>query len=148
LQRSNFTSPRGRGREPGVKPGERVRGGKPAASRARAAVAGGRLHRGKVDGDTPPVRACAADRPARYPRHERPITRSLLATFIEYAARDCVTPIEWSRFMVNHYGDEAMEAARVGCVRILQSAPRGGLASADLDRLYAIADELRAADKK
>jgi hypothetical protein len=79
---------------------------------------------------------------------ETPITRSLLATFIEYAARDCVTPIEWSRFMVNHYGDEAMEAARVGCVRILQSAPRGGLASADLDRLYAIADELRAADKK
>jgi hypothetical protein len=79
---------------------------------------------------------------------ERPITRSLLATFIEYAARDCVTPIEWFRFMVNHYGDEAMEAARVGCVRILQSAPRGGLATADLDRLYAIADELRANDKK
>jgi len=50
--------------------------------------------------------------------------------------------------MVNHYGDEAMEAARVDCVRILQSAHRGGLASADLDRLYAIAEELRAADKK
>jgi hypothetical protein len=114
----------------------------------RAAVAGGRLHRGKVYGDTPsaPVRACAADRPARYSRHGEAITKSLLATFIEYAARDCVTPLEWSRFMVNHYGDEAMEAARVGCVRILQSAPRGGLASAEVDRLYAIADALRAAD--
>jgi hypothetical protein len=54
---------------------------------------------------------------------ERPLTRSLLATFIEYAARDCVTPLEWSRFIVNHYGDEVMEAARVDCVRILQSAP-------------------------
>ena len=38
------------------------------------------------------------------------LTRSLLATFIEYAARDCVTPLEWSRFIVNHYGDEVMEA--------------------------------------
>jgi hypothetical protein len=79
---------------------------------------------------------------------ERPITRSLLATFIEYAARYCVTPLEWSRFIVNHYGDEVMEAARVDCVRILTSPPRGKLASADLDRLYAIADKLRAADKK
>ncbi|MGZ5823119.1 MAG: hypothetical protein ACXWJ2_04170 [Hyphomicrobium sp.] len=79
---------------------------------------------------------------------ERPITRSLLATFIEYTARDCVTPIEWSRFMVNHYGDEAMEAARVGCVRILQNVAPGKVTSADKDRLYAIADELRAADKK
>ena len=50
--------------------------------------------------------------------------------------------------MVNHYGDEVMEAARVDCVRILQSAPLGKLASVDLDRLYAIADELRAAEKK
>ena len=53
---------------------------------------------------------------------ERPITRSLLATFIEYAARDCVTPLECSRFMVNHYGDEAMEVARVGCVSDISRA--------------------------
>ena len=79
---------------------------------------------------------------------DRPITRSLLATFIEYAARDCVTPLEWSRFIVNHYGDEVMETARVDCVRILQSAPPGKVASADMDRLYAIADALRAADWK
>jgi hypothetical protein len=77
---------------------------------------------------------------------ERPITRSLLATFIEYAARDCVTPIEWSRFMINHYKDEIMEAARCDCVRILQSAPRGKVAKPDLDRLYDIARELRESD--
>ena len=79
---------------------------------------------------------------------ERPITRSLLATFIEYAARDCVTPLEWSRFIVNHYHDEVMEAARVDCVRILQSAPPGKLPIADIDRLYAIATDLRASEQR
>jgi hypothetical protein len=79
---------------------------------------------------------------------ERPITRSLLATFIEYAARDCVTPLEWSRFIVNHYQDEVMERARVDCVRILQNVPSGKVTSADMDRLYAIADALRTADKR
>ena len=54
--------------------------------------------------DRPLVRIIAA--------MERPITRSLPATFIEYAARDCVTPLEWSRFIVNHYKDEVMEGAR------------------------------------
>jgi len=77
---------------------------------------------------------------------ERPITRSLLATFIEYAARDCITPIEWSRFMITHYKDERMEAARCDCVRILQSAPPGKLASADIDRLYDVARDLRESD--
>jgi hypothetical protein len=78
---------------------------------------------------------------------ERPITRSLLATFIEYAARGCVTPIEWSRFMINHYKDERMEEARVDCVRIL-SAARGKIAIADIDRLYDIARDLRDSDVK
>ena len=78
---------------------------------------------------------------------ERPITRSLLATFIEYAARGCVTPIEWSRFMVTHYKDERMEAARVDCVRIL-SAAHGKLAIAEIDRLYDIAQDLRASDQR
>jgi hypothetical protein len=77
---------------------------------------------------------------------ERPITRSLLATFIEYAARGCVTPIEWSRFMINHYKDERMEAARVNCVRILSAAP-GKIAIADIDRLYEIAQGLRASER-
>jgi len=79
---------------------------------------------------------------------ERPITRSLLATFIEYAARDCVRPLEWSRFIVTHYQDEVMEAARVDCVRILQSAPPGKVAKADMDRLYDIARDLRASDRR
>ncbi|MFZ1991902.1 MAG: hypothetical protein WAW96_19265 [Alphaproteobacteria bacterium] len=76
---------------------------------------------------------------------ERPITRSLLATFIEYAARGCVTPIEWSRFMINHYKDERMEEARCDCVRIL-SAAHGKIANTDLDPLYDIARDLRAGD--
>ena len=79
---------------------------------------------------------------------ERPLTRSLLATIIEYAARDCVTPLEWSRFIVNHYGDEVMETARVDCVRILQNSPPGKVPIEDMNRLYAIADALRAADKR
>ena len=77
---------------------------------------------------------------------ERPITRSLLATFIGYAARDCVTPIEWSRFMITHYKDERIEAARADCVRILQSALPGKIAKPDLNRLYDIARELRECD--
>jgi len=79
---------------------------------------------------------------------ERRITRSLLAAVIEYAARGGVTPIEWSRFIVNPYSDEVMEAARVDCVRILQSARPGKVATADLDRLHDIARDLRASDER
>jgi hypothetical protein len=71
---------------------------------------------------------------------ERSVTRSLLASFIEYAAKNCVTPVEWSRFAVAHYGDEKMEAARRDCVRILQKHP---VAREDLDFLYSIAADLR-----
>ena len=80
---------------------------------------------------------------------ERPVTRSLLATFIEYAAKDCVTPIEWQRFAVNHYHDPVMEDARVECVRIMQQGLHGyrQVPKADLERLYAIASELRAGAK-
>lgn len=42
----------------------------------------------------------------------------LLATFLEYAARQVVTTGEWHRFIVNHYQDEAMEHARSECARI------------------------------
>jgi len=34
-----------------------------------------------------------------------------LATFIEYAATDRVTAIEWHRFAIRHYRDEHMENA-------------------------------------
>jgi hypothetical protein len=82
-------------------------------------------------------------------RMERPVTRLLLATFIEYAARGCVTPSEWFRFAVQHYQDERMEEARSECVRILGGADSRKVPRSELDRLYSIADDLRAsADKQ
>ena len=71
---------------------------------------------------------------------ERPVTRSLLASFIEYAAKNCVTPLEWNRFAVAHYRDDKMEEARRHCVRILRGSP---VAKEDLDFLYSIAADLR-----
>jgi hypothetical protein len=50
---------------------------------------------------------------------QRPITRSLLASFIEYAAKCCVTGPEWYRFIIQHYQDEEMENARRECARII-----------------------------
>jgi hypothetical protein len=79
-------------------------------------------------------------------RMERPITRSLLATFIEYAATQRVTLLEWHRFAVNHYHDERMEEARRECVRILQRAKRGEVPKAEVERLYSIAAALRASE--
>ena len=75
---------------------------------------------------------------------ERPITRSLLATFIEYAATRRVTPSEWQRFAVQHYADERMEEARRQCVRTLQRVTRREVSKADVERLYSIAAALRA----
>jgi hypothetical protein len=74
---------------------------------------------------------------------ERPITRSLLATFIEYAATRRVTRLEWE-----HFGDERMEEARRECVRILQRATRGEVPKANLERLYSIAATLRPGEGK
>jgi hypothetical protein len=65
---------------------------------------------------------------------EKPITRSLLAMFIKYAATQRVTPLEWNRFAVNHYRDERMEGKR------------GEVPKADMDRLYSIAASLRASE--
>ena len=77
---------------------------------------------------------------------ERPITRSLLATFIEYAATRRVTPSEWQRFAVQHYGDEQTEGARRECVRIIQRVMGREVPKADLERLYSIAAALRASE--
>jgi hypothetical protein len=71
----------------------------------------------------------------------RPTTRTLLASFIENAAKDCVTPLEWDRFAVAHYSDEKMETARRHCVRILRERP---VPKEDLELLYSIAADLRA----
>jgi hypothetical protein len=67
-------------------------------------------------------------------------TRTLLASFIENAAKGYVTSLEWARFAVTHYEDEKMKAARRRCVRILRErpAPKG-----DLDFLHSIAADLR-----
>jgi hypothetical protein len=69
------------------------------------------------------------------------VTRPPLASFIEYAAKDCVTPSEWDRFAVTHYRDEKMEAARRHCVRILRKRP---IPKEDQDFLFSIAADLRA----
>jgi len=78
---------------------------------------------------------------------ERPITPSLLATFIEYAATNPVTAIEWHRFAVNHYRDERMENARRECVRLIISS-KGQLSKFERDRLHSIADSLRTREVK
>ncbi len=78
---------------------------------------------------------------------ERPITQSLLASFIEYAASNRVTDIEWDRFVVQHYQDEQMENARRECARILAGRKRP-IAKTELERLYSIADGLRANETK
>ena len=79
---------------------------------------------------------------------KRPITRSLLATFIEYAATRRVTLLEWHRFAVNHYHDERMEDARRECVRIIRRVTRGEVPKADVERLYSLAAALRASEGK
>jgi hypothetical protein len=79
---------------------------------------------------------------------ETPITRSLLATFIEYAATDRVTAVEWDRFAVRHYQDEHMENARRECVRILSGPRKQPIPKTELERLYSIADDLRASERK
>ena len=74
---------------------------------------------------------------------ERPTTRMLLATFIEYAASGKVTPIEWHRFIVEHYSDPQMEAARRECNRILGGSELRGVTGEKLDGLRSLADKLR-----
>ena len=74
---------------------------------------------------------------------ERPVTRTLLATFIEYAAVGKVTPIEWHRFIVEHYPDPQMEAARRACARIIGASGWDGVTDEKLDALRSLADQLR-----
>ena len=74
---------------------------------------------------------------------ERPTTRSLLATFIEYAASGKVTTIEWNRFIVEHYMDPQMEAARREFGRIFHGSDLRGVTGEKLDALRSLADRLR-----
>ena len=76
---------------------------------------------------------------------ERPVTPKLLASFIEYAVKGCVTPIEWQRFIVARYVDPRMEEARRECVRLVQG-PWGSANGEQLDLLLSLADRLRSAN--
>jgi hypothetical protein len=69
--------------------------------------------------------------------------RALLATFIEYAAVGKVTPIEWHQFIVEHYLDPQMEAARPECSRILGGSGLRGVTDEILNALRSLADKLR-----
>ena len=52
---------------------------------------------------------------------QRPITRKLLASAIEYAAEGKLQPLEFERFFTTHYPDEIMERARRDAARLLTS---------------------------
>jgi hypothetical protein len=54
-----------------------------------------------------------------------------------------VTPIEWHRFIVEHYLDPQMEAARRECGRILGGSGLRGVTDEKLDALRSLADKLR-----
>ena len=74
----------------------------------------------------------------------QPITRSLLASAIEYAARRKLDTIESQRFFVNHYHDEMMETARVACIRTLQTiSPAEPVPAELIAELDNIATQLR-----
>jgi hypothetical protein len=76
----------------------------------------------------------------------QPISRSLLASFIERAARGRLEAREWLRFAVNHYSDEKMENARVQCVQLIAIKANGDvhrLERPDIERLNLLAQDLR-----
>jgi hypothetical protein len=74
------------------------------------------------------------------------VTREDLADFIEDAVTGTSDRAQWFRFIVNHYRDQAMEAARVECVRLIAIKAEGDPRRLDLDdieRLKAAAAILR-----
>ena len=74
----------------------------------------------------------------------RPIDRSLLASFIEYAASGVVTSQEWQRFAANHFQDEVMEEARSEFVRIFhKSRNLPKLSAEEQQHLNQLASRLR-----
>jgi hypothetical protein len=81
----------------------------------------------------------------------RQITRSLLASAIEYAAQSKLTPLEWQRLFVHKdsgahsYADALMERARSETVRILsQNSGEHPLSKDARDELHKLAAGLRA----
>jgi hypothetical protein len=108
-----------------------------------AAASGAHPYRGR----TP-----AGGGPIITPSGARPITRQLLASFIEYAMKGCVTSEEVRRFMNTYYDDEAMETAKRELGRLLPhyswingvgTFARQPVPREHLERLSAIARDLR-----
>lgn len=74
--------------------------------------------------------------------HERPVTKTLLASFIEYALEGKVTLLEWNRFIIEHYADVEMENARIACARILRKGS-SNVTDVDKSEFLEIVDRLR-----
>jgi hypothetical protein len=75
-----------------------------------------------------------------------PVTRSELADFIERAVAGTDALEDWSRVIINHYRDDAMEEARIAVVRLLSIKAKGDpkrLSLEDAHRLRAAAATLR-----
>ena len=75
-----------------------------------------------------------------------PVTRSELADFIERAVAGTDALEDWSRVIINHYRDDAMEEARIAVVRLLGIKVKGDpkrLSLEDAHRLRAAAATLR-----
>ena len=75
-----------------------------------------------------------------------PVTRSELADFIERAVAGADPLEDWSRVIINHYHDEAMEEARIAVVRLVAIKAEGDpkrLTLEDANRLRAAAATLR-----
>jgi hypothetical protein len=66
-----------------------------------------------------------------------------LASAIEYAAQSKLHPLEWKRFFIEHYPDQAMEKARCETVRIFHEYPMGPLPREAKNQIYEIASRLR-----
>jgi hypothetical protein len=82
----------------------------------------------------------------------RPITRSTLATAIEYAAQSKLRPLERQRFFLHkdsgahRYPDDVMEEARRQAMEIFfQYRAHGPLPKEAQDRLFDLAAGLRSA---
>jgi hypothetical protein len=73
----------------------------------------------------------------------RPVTHTLLASAIEYAAQAKLTATEHQRFFVTHYDDPVMEEARQEYLRIVISGERYPLSPSRILSLHAVAKMLR-----
>ena len=121
--------------------------------KARRVRAGKSAERRNLEYGLGPVYTSSMGGPLVIPDGARPITRRLLATFIEYALKGCVTWDEARRFMNTAYDDELMEHAKRELRRLLPyycwdngvgTVAMQPVPHENIDQLLAIASELRA----